>query len=786
LTSANGTEYWLLESLTLNSNFSDPGTPAVLPDAEGRNAYAYLRGLSPEAQLQLRTAFSSGTTFGAKFAPDGSPLAGASNTAGGGAGLDNLYGATPCAGFTAVRKVWNPQVEQWTTQQSETMRVVAGAKGRFGRDWRWDAYYQYGQTESTSRQNDVATNLRLGMAMDAVIDDRVNPDGSPVDAATYNKPICRVKRDGIPIIDNLGRPITEPDDLQALADGCKPLNIFGTVFDTPESALVQQQALDYAFVDSVSTGSNSLQTLSLTTNGTLWAGWGAGPLTAAFGLEVREDKVDNAGTSNSGSYYESADLARTWADGFGGKTRVTEGYTELNLPLVSGQPGVNLWAVNAGLRYASYYNKGGVGTTGQSATQGTMNWKLATVFEPFDWVRLRLTRSRDLRAAGYRELFIKQPRIPDQFAGNNPWRERTELSTENQFERWGQVQVGNTDLKPEKSNTLTLGLVLSPGGWAQGMRLSVDYFNIKVTDAISTSFRAATPILACWEDSGNEPAQYIDGAPDPNNPGINGRFDETLESCSELTFATNPDGSRNLQDIVTYNSARPSNGLPYQRRGLDLSWNYMFPLSKAFEKLPGNLSLTVRATKALEASGIQLSSLTTAPPADYFCAGTFEPQLNDNGVVSGGNCYTRIDLVGQIRSSTFVPGVSASPAWTGNVIMTYLVGDLTTSLSARYIGGARLDNTWGDSSDDANYQDESGKYLNGSIDNNWVKPYLNWSLNGSYDLKVGELKQFQVFGSVNNLFNKSPPFTGGGVSGASAQYHDIMGRAYRMGVRLKF
>jgi outer membrane receptor protein involved in Fe transport len=49
------------------------------------------------------------------------------------------------------------------------------------------------------------------------------------------------------------------------------------------------------------------------------------------------------------------------------------------------------------------------------------------------------------------------------------------------------------------------------------------------------------------------------------------------------------------------------------------------------------------------------------------------------------------------------------------------------------------------------------------------------------------MKQFQVFGSINNLFDKDPPFTGGGsLSGASAGYHDTMGRAYRMGVRLKF
>ncbi len=78
------------------------------------------------------------------------------------------------------------------------------------------------------------------------------------------------------------------------------------------------------------------------------------------------------------------------------------------------------------------------------------------------------------------------------------------------------------------------------------------------------------------------------------------------------------------------------------------------------------------------------------------------------------------------------------------------------------------------------------QFLTGSVDNNHVKPYANFALNGSYNLHVGNLKQFQVFGSINNLFDKTPPFTGGGISGASSQYHDIMGRAYRMGVRLSF
>ncbi len=769
-------DFWLLDHITL-TNAYDLGNPTVLP-ALGRNAYAFLNNLDGEALFQVQNAFNN------------------SPTAGAGAGLNTMFGPNTCSNFTALRKVWNPQVQQWTSQESETMRFVGGLKGRFAADWKWEGYYQYGQTESASRQNDVATNIRLAFAMDAVVDDRLTVDGAA--NPTYGQPVCRIIRDGTPLLDYQGRPLSDPAGLDALAAGCKPLNIFGTTFENKayfpgyDAAATQQQALDYAFVESVSSGKNSLKTLSFTTSGTLWQGWGAGPLSAAFGVEVREDKVGNVGTE--GDFYTRADLARTWADAFGGKTRVTEEFTELNLPLVTGHDGLNLLAINGSVRYSSYHNKGGAGTTGEAATQGTLNWKFSSVFEPFDFVRFRLTRSQDLRAAGYRDLFLYQPGIPDEFSILNPWRERTALSTENQQERYGQVRVGNSDLKPEISNTLTLGIVLSPGGWAQGMRFSADYYNIRVKDGINTPYTAANPVRACWEQSGNVAATYLEG--EEMDPGINGLFDPDLAVCKELAFAANADGSRNLQDLVMYNAARPQNSLPYQRRGLDLSLNYNFPLNRAFESLPGSMSLTLRGQVAMESSGVRQESSaigfyvagsgnTVRTPNPDACGAALDA-ADPNNATFYGNRYTCVDQVGQIRSSTFIPGVQASPKWTGNIITSYLLGDLAVSVSTRYIGGARLDNAWTDDPQDPDYVNGFGQLLNGSVDNNWVKPYFNFGLNGSYDLQVADMKQFQVFGSISNLFDKSPPFTGGGLSGASAQYHDTMGRSYRMGVRMKF
>jgi outer membrane receptor protein involved in Fe transport len=782
-------DYWLLESITLLEAFD--GSPLVLPQV-GRNSYAFLNNLNPDALLQVQSAFGRSAAAG-----------------GGNAGVQALYGGAPCAGFTAVRKLWNPQIWRQTDSKTDTYSALAGVKGTFGNNWRWDAYYQYGGTESTSVQKNNATGLRLAFALDAVIDDRL---GSP----TFGQPICRILRDGAPILDTQGRPITGPESLAALAADCQPLNMFGTTYSSQDTfgdtnpayagiyydaADLQRQALEYAFVDTRSAGTVSQQIAAFNTNGTLWEGFGAGPMTAAFGLELRENKTDNEGTA--GDFYARADLASVWADAFGGTTRVAEGYTELDLPLASGLPGVNLLAVNGALRYGVYKNKGGAGTTGESATQKTPNWKLSTTFEPFDWVRFRITRSRDLRAADYRELFLYQPGIPDEFSIRNPWREGTATSSENQNERYAQVRVGNSNLKPEKSDTLTLGFVLSPGGWAQGMRLTVDYYNIRVKDGINTPFNASNPVTACFEGSngGLSADFFLDGGI-PNEPNMN------LVPCQELTFGLLRDpggvpipGTRNLEDLLSYNAARPTNSLPYQRRGLDFNLSYNFPLSRALESVPGTMSLNVRASRALESSGVQQTTgnayganpngacgaaLDAADPMNHIDNDLSQPFRSDFVGTYVVNRYTCVDLVGQIRSSVFIPGVAATPAWTGNFTANYAVGDFTGGLLMRYVGGAKLDKQWVDDPTAPGYYTASGAISNAAVDNNWVKPYVRFDVNLGYDLDIAGAKQFRVFGTVSNLLGKTPPFTGGGISGATAGYHDTLGRAYRFGVQAKF
>src|SRR5690606_27215154 len=181
--------------------FVDYGSPAGLPQL-GRNAYPFLYGLSDEALYQVQQAAGSITYHALQDPVTGALLSGHATDTGGGiaTGPGALWGNNPCNNQSVIRKVWNPQVQQWSTNDSETVRLVTGIKGRFGSDWNWDAYYQYGHTNSSSTRKNVATSLRLNMALDSVIDDRqFLPDGVTTNP-NYGRPVCRMLRDGLPML----------------------------------------------------------------------------------------------------------------------------------------------------------------------------------------------------------------------------------------------------------------------------------------------------------------------------------------------------------------------------------------------------------------------------------------------------------------------------------------------------------------------------------------------------------------------------------------------------------
>jgi outer membrane receptor protein involved in Fe transport len=81
-----------------------------------------------------------------------------------------------------------------------------------------------------------------------------------------------------------------------------------------------------------------------------------------------------------------------------------------------------------------------------------------------------------------------------------------------------------------------------------------------------------------------------------------------------------------------------------------------------------------------------------------------------------------------------------------------------------------------------------------------VPSYQVFTLSGMYEFQnLGPLGQLQVYGVIDNVFDKQPPFAsgitafglvangnGGGFGGTNATFFDTLGRMYRLGVRMNF
>ncbi|OYW66760.1 MAG: hypothetical protein B7Z40_10115, partial [Bosea sp. 12-68-7] len=86
-------------------------------------------------------------------------------------------------------------------------------------------------------------------------------------------------------------------------------------------------------------------------------------------------------------------------------------------------------------------------------------------------LRLRATRSRDIRAGNIAELF------------SPPFISRPSLVTSSGSVAVNQVRSGDPNLRPEIADTFTAGVVYRPA-WLPGLNLSVDYFSIKINDSV--------------------------------------------------------------------------------------------------------------------------------------------------------------------------------------------------------------------------------------------------------------------------------------------------------------
>ena len=259
-----------------------------------------------------------------------------------------------------------------------------------------------------------------------------NAIDSVIDPAT-GSPVCRVT-------------LADP------SAACVPINVFG-------EGAPSQAAIDYV------TGTPSQRsTVKLDTFGASLRGepfqMPAGAASVAVGVEARRESIDQrVGELDAAKAFRSFSF-----NPMQGSFTVKELFGEVLLPIAKDRPVFNDLGINAAARVSDY-----------STTGAIWSWKLGATNEFFPGFRGRVARSRDIRSANLSELFTTSTTgwsyVLDPATGETVYA----LSNGG----------GNADLVPETADTLTAGITWSPRS-VEGLDLSVDYFDIRIQDVITT------------------------------------------------------------------------------------------------------------------------------------------------------------------------------------------------------------------------------------------------------------------------------------------------------------
>ncbi len=297
-------------------------------------------------------------------------------------------------------------------------RLLVGFNAKLG-DWNWESSYQWGTNDI-----DIPITNNLILARMTVAADAVLVGGQIVPRALAANP------------------------------GAVAFNPFGA--GAPSRA-----ALDYVMgtLQFAETSSQDVADTKIT--GNLFS-LPAGPLAVAAGTQWR--RLKSATKTDALSAASGYRLANTLP--FSGDYTIMEEFVETQVPLLQDLPLARKVTASLAGRHTRY------STTGDATT-----WKVGMVWQLNSDLRLRASRSRDIRAPNINELFTKgtqqNANIDDNFPGG------TGLT----FQGVPRVSSGNLNLKPEVANSAVVGFVYQPS-WLKGASMAIDFYSTKISDAI--------------------------------------------------------------------------------------------------------------------------------------------------------------------------------------------------------------------------------------------------------------------------------------------------------------
>ncbi len=378
-------------------------------------------------------------------------------------------------------------------------RYVVGASGNFdafGTGWGWDAYYQKGISRNSLEAPRIYSRSRMTLALEAVR----HP--------TTGQIVCR-------------STLTNP------TNGCVPYNVLGI-------GVNGTSAINYVLGDSHLSQTLKQDVFGASATGEPFDLW-AGPVSIALSAEHRRESV--YGASDAGSLvgdYLSGNYRPTF-----GKYSVTEGALEAVVPLAKDASFADTWDLQLAAR-ATDYSLAGYVTT----------WKVGTTYTPIPDIKLRVTRSRDIRAPNLQELFA---------GGTSGSSAALDPFTNTNVFPIG-LTTGETSLQPEKADTTGIGVVLQPG-FLPGFSFSADYWDIKIKGAIEVLSSQST-IDLCFQGATN--------------------------LCPRIT--------RNAAGVIVQVSRKPFNLAVNHARGYDFESSYRFNIGDVVDGWDGDVAIHGTAT----------------------------------------------------------------------------------------------------------------------------------------------------------------------------------------------
>jgi outer membrane receptor protein involved in Fe transport len=338
-----------------------------------------------------------------------------------------------------------PRVMDFTR---DYIRGVAGLRGKFGDGWDVDAWLTHTDSGESGLYSNWFSESRFaqGLLVDPISGECFDPSG-----------------------------------------GCVPLDVFGEGRMSPEGA-------DFIRLPPIKDLAERTQALaSVVVTGSPFDIW-SGPLDMAFGAEWRRDK---------GRYRDEDALQGQGAAGVDGSETVFELYTEALVPIIDGSSGHYL-GLELGVRWSDYKSAGAVWT-----------YKAGLEWQPIDSLRFRTMFQHAVRAPNLEELFTTQTTYLQFTNFDDPCSASLDPVGSGNAEKCiaqgipaDQIGVfealenyptnvtvgGNPELKPESSDTLTIGVVLNPPA-IPGLTIAVDYFDLEVTDTIG----GISAVIICFD-----------------------------------------------------------------------------------------------------------------------------------------------------------------------------------------------------------------------------------------------------------------------------------------------